>query len=205
MENEGHHLLTDVSEIVVTQGFLDLSKKRKICNPEENFEDCKTMKFIQQGIEKCRCIPLALSADNYSSDQVIHLWIRSIIVLCIDFQKPPDFCNQEGLQCYKNITIDTKKCLISCTGMYADTRRKLTSARIENVVELTEIIENYKKIRLSSVPVMDPLRSDTILNDILTYFNVSKHYPGNYDFFCYYVSTKLSYIFKTSAYFIYMH
>ena len=89
--------------------------------------------------------------------------------------------------------------------MYADTRRKLTSARIENVVELTEIIENYKKIRLSSVPVMDPLRSDTILNDILTYFNVSKHYPGNYDFFCYYVSTKLSYIFKTSAYFIYMH
>ena len=68
---EGNHALSAVKEIDVTEAFLGLDEKTKLCQNEETLEDCWMENYSQEGSNKCKCTPYSLR--NYSKVQVIIL------------------------------------------------------------------------------------------------------------------------------------
>ena len=71
LSGEGDYALTAVKEIDVTEAFLGMDEKTKLCQSEETLEDCWMKNYFKEGSEKCKCKPYGLR--NYSKVQVVIL------------------------------------------------------------------------------------------------------------------------------------
>ena len=69
LSGEGNYGLTDVKEIDVTEAFLGLEDKTRLCQSKETLGDCRMKKYLKEGVNNCKCIPFGLR--NYSNDEVI--------------------------------------------------------------------------------------------------------------------------------------
>ena len=69
LSGEGTYALSVVKEIDVTEAFLNLDEKTKMCQNEETVEDCWMKNHFKEGIKKCKCIPYGLR--NYSKVEVM--------------------------------------------------------------------------------------------------------------------------------------
>ena len=65
-----------------------------------------------------------------------------VITSNFPFQDP--LCTPLGLECYQNVNIDGKKCLMQCKGIYADVDRKQVD-QIENMEEMVARYEEYRR------------------------------------------------------------
>ena len=68
LAGEGTYALSAVKEIDVTEAFLGLEEKTKLCQSEETSEDCWMKIYFKEGLVKCKCTPYSLR--NYSKVEV---------------------------------------------------------------------------------------------------------------------------------------
>ena len=60
---EGDYALTDVKEVVGTDEYITLAKKKGLCT-EAGYQACLNTDYKRRGLEKCDCTPYFLR--NYS-------------------------------------------------------------------------------------------------------------------------------------------
>ena len=58
MENE--YNLNVIKEIIATSSFLSMERNVRKCQDDETFDNCVTSKYIDDLIQKCKCLPLNL-------------------------------------------------------------------------------------------------------------------------------------------------
>ena len=64
LEMENEYNLNVIKEITATSSFLSMERNVKKCKNEESFDECVTNKYIDELIEKCKCLPLTLRFTN---------------------------------------------------------------------------------------------------------------------------------------------
>ena len=64
ISGEGEYNLNVLKESVVTDSFLNLDKKERGCQNEETYANCTTRLYIDAMINKCGCLPLAMSLND---------------------------------------------------------------------------------------------------------------------------------------------
>ena len=57
---EGNYALTDVKDVDVTDAFLGLNHRIKLCQNEETYQECMKKEYIKKGLELCGCTPFKL-------------------------------------------------------------------------------------------------------------------------------------------------
>ena len=64
LSGTGEYNLNVLKEIEVTDSFLSLDKKERGCQNEETYANCTTRLYIDAMINKCGCLPLAISLNE---------------------------------------------------------------------------------------------------------------------------------------------
>ena len=64
LELEYTYNLNVVKEMRVTDSFLSLPKEDIQCQNDATLMDCRTNKYLQYLLEKCKCLPLNLRLAN---------------------------------------------------------------------------------------------------------------------------------------------
>ena len=66
---EGQYVMSDVKKIDATEAFLGIAESTRGCQNEITLEDCWMKKYLNSGMDRCKCIPY--SFKNYSTQEVI--------------------------------------------------------------------------------------------------------------------------------------
>ena len=56
-------------------------------------------------------------------------------------------CTPTGIECYQRMSIDTKHCLTSCNGLYADVTKNSNFKSLENIEKLESFMANYESYK----------------------------------------------------------
>ena len=60
LEIDNEYNLNVIKEITATSSFLSMDRNVKKCQDDRTFDDCVTIKYIDDLIKKCKCLPLNL-------------------------------------------------------------------------------------------------------------------------------------------------
>ena len=121
---EGEYNLNALTEIKVTDNFLDLDQKVKSCQNEESFDNCTNRQYQKTFLDECGCLPLSIRSSNKVSAYHIIYLIKSHITY---FKEP--LCSSMELKCVEQIHVDTSSCLNPCSGLFVTSFSKLETSR----------------------------------------------------------------------------
>ena len=110
-----------VKKMAGTYSFTHLPDSQKKCY-DHSFVDCQTKKFLSQVQSKCDCTPWTLRVNT--TEQT---------------------CNRDKDKCIAKLSSKDERCLVPCTGIYADITEELFLQKLRREYSNSSHVKNEEK------------------------------------------------------------